>query len=81
MKTLVYYLLIISPFAIVGAFLGANDIELTESPKYFSWIVMVYIPIVAIARMKYMGYTKKEMLMSIIPFYGIKYRFRLPKKK
>lgn|GEM_PF-6835232 len=49
--------------------------------KILPFIIIFYIPLVTILRMRYVGMTWKEALKSFIPFYGFKYRFKLFQKK
>lgn len=47
----------------------------------FSFIILVYIPIIAFFRMRYIGMTLKEYFLEFIPFNGVSRRFkRTPKK-
>jgi hypothetical protein len=42
----------------------------------FYFIILVYIPLIAILRMRYLGITLKEYLLGLVPFYGESHRFR-----
>lgn len=47
----------------------------------FSFVVIVYIPIIAILRMRHLRMTLKEYLLGFIPFYGVRHRFKRITKK
>ncbi len=38
------------------------------------WHIAIVIPLAAIFRMRYYGLSRKEILKSFIPFYGLKHR-------
>lgn len=75
---IIYWVLILLPFAIAGAYVGSNP-ELDSQDlfdDYMSWLILIWIPVVAIGNMLLNKRPIKEILLSFIPFYGIKYRFR-----
>ncbi|MBB5285345.1 hypothetical protein HNQ92_003502 [Rhabdobacter roseus] len=39
-------------------------------------LIILFIPILAIIRMRYLGMSGKEFLLSFIPIYGAKYRYK-----
>ena len=47
----------------------------------FSLIILVYIPIISILRMRYLGMTPIDYLLGLIPFYGVYHRFKRIAKK
>ncbi len=78
MTLLKYWLLVITGAVVVGlvpkAFPGSN-------PEEVRWVgftvcLLLYIPAIAILRMRYLKMSWKEVLLSFIPFYGMRYRFR-----
>ena len=40
------------------------------------FIILVYIPLIAILRMRYLGISLKEYLLGLVPFYGESHRFK-----
>ena len=81
MNRFIYIVLLLFPFIVIGAVIGFFNVDLKESPKYFFWVIVLYVPILSILRMIKLKYTWKEILLSFIPFYGLKYRFRIYKDK
>ncbi len=73
-----YWMLVIAGGIVVGllpmAFPNAN----AEEVRFlgFSICIMLYIPSIALFRMRYLKMSWKEILISFIPFYGTQYRFR-----
>jgi hypothetical protein len=82
MKNLIYWILVLFPFAIIGAYVG-NEPTLGNEDffEYISWIIVLYLPLLSFLRLRYLKRTLKQTLLSFVPFYGIKYRFGMSEKK
>ncbi len=75
MNRIVYLIVLFVPFIVLGSFYPH------KFPTHIlPYLVIFYIPTVTILRMKYLKYSWKEIFKSFIPFYGVKYRFRVFKK-
>ncbi|MFB9295192.1 hypothetical protein [Persicitalea jodogahamensis] len=78
MNLINYWLLVIAGGIVVGllpqAFPGTNPDEV----RWLGFVVcmLLYIPTIAILRMRYLKMSWKEFLIGIIPFYGTQHRFR-----
>lgn len=55
---------------LVGGIMGIMEISVEDSPSYFFGLVVIYIPTLTIIRRRQLGYTWKEVFLSIIPLYG-----------
>ena len=78
MSLLKYWLLIIVGAIAVG-FLPQAFPE--KNPDEVLWVgfvvcMLLYIPVIAILRMRHLKMSWKEFLIGLIPFYGTWYRFR-----
>lgn len=76
MNRLVYISLVILPFVVSAIVIGIKNGSLEGIANIFSIIVIFYLPIIAIIRMKTLKAPLKEILLSFIPFFGTKYRFK-----
>ena len=66
-----YIILSITPFALLAsATIGFINLQSKESLFSFVAILFLYMPIIAIKRMKYLNYTKRQMIISFIPAWG-----------
>lgn len=41
------------------------------------YLILFCLPVLIVTRMKHVGMTTKEMLLTFIPFYGLKYRYKV----
>lgn len=68
----VYWFLIIVPGSILFV-LFKKFISPEVHPHFHTiFFICFYIPFITFLRMKHMGMSTKEMLISLIPFYGSK---------
>lgn len=76
MNRIVFILLLLVPFFLLGYFFPQDFPQ-----KILPVLIIFYIPILVIIRMKFIKMSWKEMLLSLIPFYGIRYQFKIFTKK
>ena len=54
--------------------------QFTTAETYPKWMAITliggWLPPIIYLRMRYLGMSTKEMWLSLIPFYGLKYRYR-----
>ena len=66
-----YIILSVTPFALLAtATIGFIDLQSKGSLFSFLAILFIYLPIIAVKRMKYLNYTKRQMIISFIPVWG-----------
>lgn len=73
MKRLYHLLIIIIPAIFIGLFVSDEEKLIQVS----MWHIAIVIPIATIIRMRYYGLSMKKILISFIPFYGVRYRFEM----
>ncbi len=68
---------LILPIIVAGtaAFLP-EKIRMEFFGKYVMWTILIVFPLSSFLRMRYLKYTEKEMLKSIVPFWGEKLKWR-----
>lgn len=77
-----YIFLLIIPFVLVGTLLIVYKNELDTTSKFFIILSgMFYIMLINTLRMIKLKFTLKQILLSFIPFVGLKYRSILFSKK
>ncbi len=76
MNRIIYLIILFVPFIVLGA-LYPNRFPTQILP----YLVIFYIPIITIIRMKYLKCSWRCIFKSFIPFYGLKYRFKVFKEK
>lgn len=83
MNLIKYWLLLIAGAVVVGLLPKAFPQSNPEEVRWlgFAVCVLFYIPTLAILRMRYLKMSWKEFLISLIPFYGVWYRFRRVSEK
>ncbi len=77
-----YWLLLTIVPVVIG--LISRHIAQTDSlqtAQAFSWqamifVILVYIPVVGILRMRYLKFTWKEVMLSLVPFLGSTYKYK-----
>ena len=72
MNRTIYFIVLLLPFAILGSLFPTNF-----SSDILPYLIIFYIPVISILRMKFVKFTWIEILKSMIPFYGLKYRFKV----
>lgn len=73
---MLFYFCLIIPFLALG-FAMREVISFDSGIEVLQYLIMFYLPVLTLIRMKYIGLTYKEMLLTFIPFYGIKYRYKV----
>ena len=58
---------------------GVDPDQIRQIGFYF--IILVYVPLIAILRMRYLGISLREYLLGLVPFYGESHRFKRLTKK
>lgn len=76
MNRITFYLGLVIPFFALG-FAMRSTISFELGIKIFQYLIIFYLPTLTFIRMKYLGLTFKEMLLALVPFYGIKYRYKV----
>ena len=76
MNRALFYTGLILPFSVLGlAMRFAIDFE--SGITVLQYLIAIYLPVLIFARMRYIGLSYKQMLMTIIPVYGLKYRYKV----
>jgi L-cystine uptake protein TcyP (sodium:dicarboxylate symporter family) len=82
MNRLIFFILILIPFAVLGLYLGSFEGEKFDSiRKIFLIFLAIYIFIINIIRQKSLNYSWKKILFSLIPFIGAFDRYKHLKEK
>ncbi len=76
MNQTLFYLALIIPFSLLGLYMG-NTISFDAGVEIFQYLIVFYIPVLTFVIMKYIGMRYKEMLLAFVPFYGLKYRYKV----
>jgi hypothetical protein len=73
--------MVLLPFILIGGLINILKTPVEESPKYFIFVMIFYIPILVIVRRKQLNYSWKEIAISIIPIFGQFYINNILKNK
>lgn len=72
MSRFLFIIILLVPFFILGAVFPDIFPE-----KILPYMIIFYIPILSVIRMKYIGMKWKDILVSFIPFYGLKNSYKI----
>jgi len=76
MNRFIYLTVLYLPFIVLGALYPKSF-----STQILPYLVIFFIPIITIIRMKFFKCSWNNIFKSFIPFYGLKYRFKVFKEK
>jgi hypothetical protein len=71
MTRTIYLIALLLPPALIGLLL-----PLEQAISAFKYLVIFYIPVITLVRMRKIGMNGKEMLKSLVPFLGFKNQWR-----
>ena len=78
MKRSLFIILLILPFVIAGLSVNIiNGMQLKDLTEILKWLILVYIPILTIIRMRYIKLSWKQFFLSFVPIIGIRNRFKI----
>lgn len=81
MKKTIYIVMVLLPFVLIGSLINILKIPIEESPKYFIFVMIFYIPVLVILRRRQLNYSWKEIAISVIPLFGQFYVNNIRKNK
>jgi len=72
MNRLAFLIILLLPFFLLGAIFPDIFPE-----KILPYMIIFYIPTLSVIRMRKIGMTWKDILISFIPFYGLKNSYKV----
>lgn len=70
----IYHLLFTLIPPVLIALLSKSEEQMIE---LLMWHLAVIVPITTVLRMKYAGYSTKQIALAFVPFWGLKNRLRI----
>lgn len=74
-RTIYWIAILVSPVLIAGvSLIMPKETQMDFFTKALLYSIIFYIPLITFFRMRYLKFNYKQMLLSMVPFYGAKYR-------